>query len=399
MVMRFLHVADLHLDSPLRAQALKNPALAASLRNASRQALARIIDAAIEHEVDAVLMAGDIFDSGVADVASRAALTVEIARLGRAGIQAVAIRGNHDALLDLGRYGPIADNFALLTRGAPSIRIGEATLHGIGFEARHVTESLLPDYPAPEPGRLNIGLMHTSLGGAPGHDRYAPVAEADLLAHGYDYWALGHIHQRSEYRSGRALAVMPGIPQGRSIRETGGGSATLVTLGPDGPEAQEIPIAGLRFDTVAVPMADAETQADQLACLTRTLQARARADGLSALRLTLQDAGPLAGDPGFARQLAEEAAEGLPGLFIEAVRFADSAPRTAPGVLADLAEMMRDEAKATGFRDEAAATLDDWRRALPREIADVLGPDALDDLIADGIDIALRRLEAGSQQE
>jgi DNA repair exonuclease SbcCD nuclease subunit len=83
-------------------------------------------------------------------------------------------------------------------------------------------------------------MMHTSLGGAVGHDPYAPCSEADLLGHGYDYWALGHIHRRFERRSESALAVMPGIPQGRHARENGRGSATLVEIDGSGVRTREI---------------------------------------------------------------------------------------------------------------------------------------------------------------
>ena len=177
--------------------------------------LARLVDAAIEQEVAALLLAGDIFDNDVGDVTSRAALAGELGRLTRAGIPTVMIRGNHDALLDHARYGPIDEGVVLLDGGRTSVHIGDAAIHGLGFDSRHIASSLLPRYPAPEPGWVNVGLMHTSLGGAVGHDRYAPCSEADLLVHGYDYWALGHVHKRFERRSESVLAVMPGIPQGR----------------------------------------------------------------------------------------------------------------------------------------------------------------------------------------
>ena len=127
----------------------------------------------------------------------------------------------------------------ILDAAQPTCRVGEAAIHGLGFESRHVAASLLPRYPAPEPGVVNVGLMHTSLGGAVGHDPYAPCSEADLPGHGYDYWALGHIHKRFERRSETALAVMPGILQGRHAGEPGRGSATLVEIDGNGVQARE----------------------------------------------------------------------------------------------------------------------------------------------------------------
>ena len=150
--MKFLHVADLHLDSPLKTQAARSPAMARAIRSASRQVLGRLVDAAVAERVDAVLFAGDTFDSGVADVASRAALGSAIARLAQAGIRSVLIQGNHDALLDLVRYGPVSDALTVLGPETPTLRIDGAALHGIGFGARHMPDSLIHHYPAPEAG-------------------------------------------------------------------------------------------------------------------------------------------------------------------------------------------------------------------------------------------------------
>lgn len=399
--MRFLHAADLHLDSPLRSQALRNSDLADRLRAASRTVLAAMVDAAIAQRVDALLLAGDIFDSGVADVTSRAALATQLARLSRAGIRTILIRGNHDALLDHDRYGPIGDGVELLDRDRPTVQVGGASVHGLSFSARHAKDSMLPDYPRPEPGRINVGLMHTSLGGAPGHDPYAPCAEADLLAHGYDYWALGHIHKRFERRGEGRLAVMPGIPQGRSIREPGRGSATLVRIDADGVRADEIPLALLAFAERPVDLAGCTTQADASDRLAAAARAAARDDCAVALRLRLANAGRFAGDPGFAAALAEAAAEAVADVHIEAVRF-DATPGTAAlpqGAVADLAAMMAEDAATPGFRDEAARLLAEWRGALPRDIADVLAPEALDDLLDAGLTSVTGRLANRAEPE
>ena len=74
--------------------------------------------------------------------------------------------------------------------------------------------------------------MHTSLAGTAGHDLYAPCAVHELHEWGFDYWALGHIHVRSEY-AGASTVVMPGMPQGRDIGEAGPKTVSLVTVGDD----------------------------------------------------------------------------------------------------------------------------------------------------------------------
>ncbi|WP_375258729.1 exonuclease SbcCD subunit D [Citreimonas sp.] len=392
--MKFLHVADLHLDSPLRTQALRNPAMGETLRAASRQVLGRLVDAAIAERVDAVLFAGDTFDNGMADVASRAALATELARLGRAGIPAVLIQGNHDALLDLDRYGPVTDTLHILTPDTPTVPIGGAAVHGVGFSAAHMPESLLPRYPAPIPGQINVGLMHTSLDGAPGHDPYAPCGLGDLLGHGYAYWALGHIHKRAIYRAEGGVAVMPGIPQGRSVRETDGGSATLVTIDLDGVQVREVPLEILRFARVPVDFAGATDQSARDDRLRAAFEA-ARIDArLAAIRVEAMGSMSELGDPAMLEAQARDVAETVDGVFVDRLRLhptrhgADDAPAD------DLVALMRRDAATPGFRDEAREALAELRAALPSEIRDVLDDDALEALIEGGVDTMALRLGA-----
>jgi DNA repair exonuclease SbcCD nuclease subunit len=390
--MRFLHCADLHLDSPLRALALRNEALADAVGAASRETLRRIVDLALAHRVDALLIAGDLFDDAVTDVATRVALAAELGRLGRAGVPTAIIMGNHDALLDPERHGPIHEQVTLLTRDAPTLALGGAAIHGVSFPGRHCAESLLPAYPPPAPGRINVGLMHTSLGGAAGHDRYAPCAEADLFAHGYDFWALGHIHKRAELRDGRRLAVMAGIPQGRHVNEPGRGSVTLVSIDENGAEATELPVAMLAFQTSDADLSDAETQAEAEDALAGALRACARPDHAVAVRLRLRGAGPAFGDAGYALALAERAAESVDGVWVEGVRRAAASDAPPPGSVADLAALMREEAATPGFRDGALQALRAWRATMPPEIAEAL-PDAdFDALLAEGLEAVVAAL-------
>lgn len=391
--MKFLHLADLHLDSPLRAQAARNPDMGAALRDASRNVLSRIVDRAVEHRVDAVLFAGDTFDSGVADVAARAALAAAVARLDAAGIASVLIQGNHDALLDLGRFGPMK-GLTQLTPENPTLRLGEASFHGMGFSAPHMPDSLLPQYPVREPGRWNVGLMHSSLDGASGHDPYAPCALSALLGHGYDYWALGHIHKRAEHRGERSLAVMPGIPQGRSVRETDGGSVTLVELDLNGARATALPVELLRFARLPVALAEGVDRRD---AMRRALDGAMTPGVLLAARFDLTGSAAEIGDIRFATAQAQELAAELDGVFIEAVRAHLIHAARPEGAAGDLAQLMREDAATPGFRDQARAALADWRGALPRDIADLLDDDHLDALIDEGVETMALRLGTGGE--
>ena len=102
-------------------------------------------------------------------------------------------------------------------------------LHGRGFAHRAENENIALAYPSPKPGWFNIGVLHTSLDGRPGHHNYAPCGLDDLRAKNYDYWALGHVHAH-EVVAQDPWIVYPGNLQGRSIRETGAKGAVLVDV-------------------------------------------------------------------------------------------------------------------------------------------------------------------------
>ena len=379
--MRLLVTADLHLGSPIQSIALRNPDLGDRLKRASRDTFVRIVDLAIAEGVDALVLAGDIFDNHHPDLKSRAFLITQLARAAEAGVPTVLIRGNHDALLDHTAQGDLGPGIHLLHKGAPSVEIGGAVFHGLSFDAAHVAKSFLPDYPAPVPGRLNVGVMHTSLDGAQGHDPYAPCAERDLMAHGFDLWCLGHIHAPFDRISGGVAAVMPGIPQPRHFGERGGGTVALVTLGDGAPVIDRRVIGHLGFTTAAVDLTDCADQQEVLRSLRAALTA-AQVPGRD-VAVRLQVTSDRHGSD-LVAELASEQLEGIDGVFLDKVRVAPPAVAAGAGT-DDLARLMQAEMAEDGFREAALLMLEELRQALPNEIADELDPAALDALLEDAL--------------
>jgi len=229
---RFIHAADVHLDSPMRGLQDYSGAPLDEVRGATRVALEKLVDLAIERAVDLVLFAGDLYDGDWQDYNTGLHFAGQMSRLQRHGVKAAVIFGNHDAVSQITKYLRPPDNVHLFGDKAPeSVEFRELGLavHGMSFGRRHVEENLALLYPAPLPGVYNIGLLHTSVNGRPGHDPYAPCTLEHLEDRGYQYWALGHIHQR-EVLCEDPWVVFPGNLQGRHIRETGPKGCTLVTV-------------------------------------------------------------------------------------------------------------------------------------------------------------------------
>ncbi len=297
---RFIHTADLHLDAPLKAIALRDPDLAHQVGVASRIAFSRVVDLCIAEEVAFLLIAGDLWD-GTSSTKTPRFLKQELMRLKGAGIRCFIIRGNHDALARQTGELELPDNTHLFGGRAAMVELDvdgqQIAIHGLSFRDSHAPDSLLPRYPAPKPGAFNIGMMHTSLNGSPGHDNYAPCSIVELEGHGYDYWALGHIHRRAEY-VGRATIVMPGIPQGRDIGEAGPASVTLVSVADNhSVTLEQRTVACLRFERVMLDCTDLSDWTDLLSSLERAIREAGRADRSEdhlVIRPVLQGVTPLA---------------------------------------------------------------------------------------------------------
>jgi DNA repair protein SbcD/Mre11 len=389
----FLHLADLHLDSPLRGLEADADAPAAQLREATRAAFRNAVDDALEERVALVLIAGDLFDGDWPDWRSGAFLTAQLARLTQAGIRVIGLRGNHDAESVITRKLVLPEGATVLRADRPETvdlpEIG-AAVHGQSFATREVLTDLSATYPPPLPGRCNIGLLHTAATGRDGHANYAPCSVEALASHGYDYWALGHVHER-EVLSEAPWIVFPGNPQGRHAKETGPKGGTLVTV-EDGRVRSVQPRI---FDVVrwAHPRVDLSGAADEEAVweavrLAIAVAAREAEGRLLALRLTLAGATPchaaLCRDPGATRDRVRAeaiAAAGTDAVWLEALRL-ETRPaldraglRTDPGALGALVRSIEAADKAVlgeALRDYAAAMLNRNPGARLRE---ALGPD------------------------
>ena len=334
--MRFIHAADLHLDSPLRGLDRYDGAPVARLRSATRSAFERLVDRALAERVDFVLIVGDIYDCDWQDFHTGLFFREQLVRLGRAGIRVFIVQGNHDA------QGVISKQLALpphvtvfSSRTAQTVRLDDLStaIHGRSFPERAVDEDLVPSYPAPVPGFFNIGLLHTSLTGRAGHDTYAPTDLPTLLNKGYDYWALGHVHAR-ELLCERPRVLFPGNLQGRHAKETGAKGCELVTVEAGRIESEFLALDVVRWSQVAVSL-DGIHRLDGLGEAFRRALEPALAgsrDRLHAVRVTLTGSTELhrveANQPGTLAAAMYGAAQdiGEAEIWIEQVRLELAAP-------------------------------------------------------------------------
>jgi len=416
MAFRFVHTADLHLDSPLRSLAMRNGELAEMIGDATRQALIAIVHLCIDEQVDALIIAGDLYDGDQTSMKTARFLASQMQRLHEAGIATYIIRGNHDALSRITQELILPPSVTVFGGRAHAVDLAHGDLalsiHGLSFAKPHAPESLLEKYHRPTPDTINVGIMHTSLAGAPGHDQYAPCKASDLHGWGFDYWALGHVHVRAEH-AGDRLVIMPGMPQGRDINEAGEKTVTLVTINDDRSlTVEERPTSVAQFERVSVDLSSAATWREAAELIEQgmgVVRDQTRSAHLVG-RLRLTGATPLSWQLRRDRDLllaeTEQRAEGLGKTWIEKIEIATTAPISTPvgGATADpvleLGELMRSNIiHQHGVREAVRDLVKELRDDLPPESRGFSGDDEaafetlIDQLLTEGSEDMLARLK------
>jgi exonuclease SbcD len=327
---RFLHAADIHLDSPLRGLSRYEGMPEDDIRGATRAAFDNLVQRATDEAVDFVLIAGDLFDGDWKDMGTGLYFARAMGRLNQANIPVFLLSGNHDAESVLTRSIPWPPNVRLFgskrpeTYTLPGLAVA---VHGQSFATPAVTDNLVLAYPGATNHHFNIGMLHTALAGRQGHAAYAPCGLDDLKSKHYDYWALGHVHEH-EIVCEDPYVVFPGNTQGRTIRETGPKGAVIVTV----EDAQVVTIERVELDVLRwahVEVDCTDAPADAVSSLMRASLLSAWQDNAAGLPLVARvsltgqtpGAGALHDGVGSLRDDARAVAASIsPDLFIEKVK-------------------------------------------------------------------------------
>ncbi|NLP49963.1 DNA repair exonuclease [Bacillus sp. RO1] len=296
---RFLHAADLHLDSPFKGLSHLPQQIFDQIRKSTFQSLTTLINAAIHHHVDFVLLAGDLFDLEQRSLIAQATLRKEFLRLKEVGIQVYIIHGNHDYLSEehaLFKYPDNVHIFSGEVERKTYIKDDEelACIYGFSYKQRHLTENMTSYYEKEDQTiPFHIGMLHGNLSGREEHDPYAPYTLPDLLDKEFHYWALGHIHKR-EILHHHPPIVYPGNIQGRHKKEQGDKGCYLVDLLDDGiPELTYIETSAIQWEDLEIPINELHT-VDQLMEKTKQAMDAIRVEGKGKLlRLTYTGNGTL----------------------------------------------------------------------------------------------------------
>lgn len=224
--MKFLHIADVHLDSPFLGLSFLPSELFCQIKNAIQLSFEKAVNFAIDNDVDLVLLAGDTFDSIHPTPQSKIFFANQIKRLVDRQIQVVMVLGNHDysqiddLLLNESPYFKIIgsneqiEQVDFMTKSQYKYRVV-----GFSYQHNHITEDIIAKYPPKSTSIYTIGLAHAGMKqSSVDQNNYAPFTLNEVKNLNYDYFALGHIHLR-QVLSQEPWIVYSGNLQGRHVNE------------------------------------------------------------------------------------------------------------------------------------------------------------------------------------
>ena len=265
-IVRFVHCADLHLDTPFRGLSQVAPDIAKTLSDATFTSFENIIDLAIDNCVDFVVISGDVYDSADRSLRAQFGFRDGLARLSAHGIPSFVAFGNHDPVSGWSHsldWPDLAHRF-----GAKEVdvcqarRDGEviASVHGISFAKEAVTDDLSARFEVRQGGVPAIAVLHANVGTNTGHAPYSSTTVPRLAEKGFDYWALGHVHRHQVLRAGAPAIVYSGCSQSRHPNETGPKGCCLVTLSDSGdPDVRFVATDVVRYRQERVDISSCET--------------------------------------------------------------------------------------------------------------------------------------------
>ncbi|WP_313893090.1 DNA repair exonuclease [Psychrobacillus sp.] len=288
---RFLHIADLHLDSPFKGISAIPKNRWQNIRESTFEAFTRIIEYAVENKPDFVLIVGDIYDGENRSLRAQHLFQKGMDALQTAGVPVFICYGNHDHLSGSWVRFQLPDNVYVFGENVETkwleVKGKNVQITGFSYKERHVREAMHVNYPqAGDANEFHIGMLHGSVEGNEEHDVYAPFRKSDLIGKHYDYWALGHIHKRQVIHEEPPI-VYPGNTQSRHRNEKGMKGFYDVSLSKEHVDLQFISSSAFIYDELEISCEGIVHANEMIQLIERTLHEFRAVNGSAILALTL----------------------------------------------------------------------------------------------------------------
>ncbi|MER2088923.1 MAG: DNA repair exonuclease [Sporosarcina sp.] len=290
---RFIHTADLHLDSPFKGMTGLPVDRLNNLRDSTFTAFNKLIEHAVKIKPDFVLIAGDIYDGEDRSLRAQMKFGEGMRKLDAANIPVVISHGNHDHLDGRWTRFDLPPNVHVFNENVEAAKLSvngqEVVIYGFSYKERHIRDKVIDRYPVAElHGAFHIGMLHGSLAGDETHAVYAPFTKSELLAKQYDYWALGHIHLRQQLHEEPPI-VYPGNLQGRHRNERGAKGFYEVELSKTSASLHFVATSAIVFDRLEVSCSGIRHANEWLTACSEALESFSTRNGAGIVELTMVD--------------------------------------------------------------------------------------------------------------
>ncbi|GAB2478832.1 exonuclease SbcCD subunit D [Alkalibacterium psychrotolerans] len=273
-MVKFIHAADLHLDSPFKGLTDLSDDLLQQIKHSTFLSLETIVNQAIEEAVDFVLFSGDIYDLEDRSIKAQLMFQKQMERLNDAAISACVIHGNHDFVGKQADHLSLPENVKVFSEKVETHYITTknnetVAISGFSYNKKWIEQRMIQRYPFKDKkSDYHIGMLHGYAEGQQAdHARYAPFSLSELREKQYDYWALGHIHARQQLAD-NPLIYYSGNTQGRHRNETGEKGVLMVRLTPHDRQVSFIPTGPIIWENLRLDVSSAKNL-DQVLKLCR----------------------------------------------------------------------------------------------------------------------------------
>ena len=299
---KFIHAADLHIESPYKGVAKMNKALGEALVEHGIKSYEALIQSALDNAVDFLLIAGDSFDSQSGSLSAQYRFVRGLEKLSNAHIPVYIICGNHDPLKSWSEHLKLPENVVLfeadkvqqhsVSKEGKTI----AEIYGVSFGEREEYRNLAAEFHKKDQAEFSIGLLHGTIAGNEAHMPYCPFDMDTLRASNMDYWALGHIHKREVISEQNPMVVYPGNIQGRHFNETGEKGCSLVEVTHGKVSSHTfLPLSNVVYKYIDMNVSGMESTSDFFAAIEEIKEKQIETKRAFLLRIRLQGKSDLHG--------------------------------------------------------------------------------------------------------
>ncbi len=266
---RVIQTGDFHMDRAFTGGRLTSKQ-AALRRRDLRDTFSAVLDLAKQRDAQLLLVTGDLFEHHYATL--QTIRFIRDAWAARPELQVLVSPGNHDPA--------VADSFYRHVNWSPNVHIflqGELErlefpqlnldVYGFGWTQWQYRDGLGVDHVAVNPDRFNLLMFHGEINGR-SDSPYCPVPLADVAKAGFDYAAVGHIHQRQDHVSGgKILARYAGSPEPLHFAETGCHGVLYGEVSQANQQWEPADLARRTYRTVSLDAACLASQSALQSCL------------------------------------------------------------------------------------------------------------------------------------